>query len=109
MHDTKREEQLLEALLLLKEESQRLIQRHREVMDEADVVMYELDMLKKQRQRQRGHNAFLRLDAPVLPVQKMGGARWRAMLLTCPRPKDNAMTAKKIPVIPTMARTVSEL
>jgi hypothetical protein len=77
MQDTKRENQLLETLLLLKEESQRLIRRHREIQDEFHSAMHELNVLRKNRQWQCGEETFAEFDAPALPDQKSAG--WGAM------------------------------
>jgi len=54
MFATEREKQLLEAMLLLKEESQRLVRRHREVMEEFDLVKEELFQIRRERHRQPG-------------------------------------------------------
>jgi hypothetical protein len=53
-----REEQLLHAMQLLKEESQRLVRMHREVMAEFDLLMAELNQIRAERQRQRGREFF---------------------------------------------------
>jgi hypothetical protein len=71
MRDTDREQKLLDTLILLKEESQRLIRRHREVMDDFDAVMYELDILKKKRQGRRIHEPFIQCD--LSRMQKNAG------------------------------------
>jgi hypothetical protein len=55
MQVTERERQLIETMLLLKEENQRLVRRHREVMEEFDLLKEELLRIRKERQRQRGH------------------------------------------------------
>jgi hypothetical protein len=75
MLESEREEELLKALLLLKEESQRLIRRHREIMQEYDSVVHELYMLRKARQRRRGHDFSSQFDPYILPAQKRGAPR----------------------------------
>ena len=76
MLETDREQQLLEAMLLLKEESQRLVRRHREIMEQFESVMHELYVLRRRRQKQRGQEDLSPAYIATLRGKNAGGAQW---------------------------------
>jgi hypothetical protein len=73
MLDTEREEQLLQVLLLLKEESQRLVRRHKEIQEEFDCVVHELYVLRRKRRVREGREIFSRLDNVALLMPRSAG------------------------------------
>jgi hypothetical protein len=76
MLDNEREEQLLQILLLLKEESQRLVRRHKEIQEEFDGIVHELFVLRRNRRIREGREIFSRLDTvAVLTPKNAGGGR----------------------------------
>jgi hypothetical protein len=80
MLDTEREEQLLQVLLLLKEESQRLVRRHKEIQEEFDCVVHELYVLRRKRRVREGREIFSRLDnVALLMPRSAGGATRRSI------------------------------
>jgi hypothetical protein len=72
MLESDREEQLLKAMLLLKEESQQLVRRHREVVEQFDLVIHELNLIRTGRQKERGHDFSQEFESSTLPTQKRG-------------------------------------
>jgi hypothetical protein len=76
MLDTEREEYLVQILLLLKEESQRLVRRHKEIQEEFDCIVHELFVLRRNRRVRKGREIFSRLDGvAVLAPKNAGGGR----------------------------------